>query len=82
MSGAGAAGGASSDANTGIGRAVTMAKPGRMYEKPDQKAKVVRDLDPGMMLDPGGEKEGVWWRVADELGNEGWVPSTLFQPAK
>lgn len=65
-----------------VSQSVTMAKPGRMYEKPDVKAKVVRDLDPGMMLYPSGEKNGIWWKVSDELGNEGWVPSTLFNLAK
>jgi hypothetical protein len=59
-----------------------MAKPGRMYETPDVKGKVVRDLDPGMMLYPTGEKQGMWWKATDELGNEGWVPSTLFELAK
>jgi curli biogenesis system outer membrane secretion channel CsgG len=65
-----------------VSQSVTMAKPGRMYKGPDTKAEVVRDLDPGMMLYPTGEKEGMWWKVSDELGNEGWVPSTLFQLAK
>ncbi len=65
-----------------VSQSVTMAKPGRMYEKPDTKAKVVRDLDPGMLLYPTGEKQGIWWKVSDELGNEGWVPSTLFNLAK
>jgi len=65
-----------------VTQSVTMAKPGRMYAKADLKAAVVRDLDPGMMLYPTGEKEGVWWKVTDELGNEGWVPSTLFNLAK
>lgn len=65
-----------------VAQAVTMAKPGRMYAKPDLKAPIVRDLDPGMMLYPAGEKQGVWWKVTDELGNEGWVPSTLFNLAK
>ncbi len=65
-----------------VTQSVTMAKPGRMYSKPDTKAEVVRDLDPGMMLYPSGEKEGIWWKVSDELGNEGWVPSTLFNLAK
>ena len=65
-----------------VQQAVTMAKPGRMYAKPDQKATVVRDLDAGMMLYPTGEKEGIWWKVSDELGNEGWVPSTLFSLAR
>ncbi len=65
-----------------VGQSVTMAKPGKMYTRPDVKAKVVRDLDPGMTLYPTGEKDGMWWQASDELGNEGWVPSTLFQLAK
>lgn len=65
-----------------VGQSVTMAKPGRMYANPDTKGSVVRDLDPGMMLYPTGEKQGIWWKVSDELGNEGWVPSTLFNLAK
>ncbi|HKT72797.1 MAG TPA: CsgG/HfaB family protein [Steroidobacteraceae bacterium] len=63
-------------------QSVTMAKPGKMYEQPNIKSKVVRDLDPGMTLYPSGEKEKMFWKVTDELGNEGWVPSTLFQLAK
>lgn len=65
-----------------VTQSVTMAKPGRMYSAADLKSKVVRDLDPGMMLYPSGDKDGIWWKVTDELGNEGWVPSTLFQLAK
>jgi hypothetical protein len=65
-----------------VSQSVTMAKPGRMYEAADLKAKVVRDLDPGMTLYPTGDKQGIWWKVTDELGNEGWVPSTLFQLAR
>lgn len=65
-----------------VSQSVVMAKPGRMYEKPDVKSTVVRDLDPGMTLYPSGEKQGMWWKASDELGNEGWVPSTLFQLAK
>ena len=59
-----------------------MAKPGKLYEQPNLKSKVVRDLDPGMTLYPTGDKQGIWWKVNDELGNEGWVPSSLFQLAK
>jgi curli biogenesis system outer membrane secretion channel CsgG len=65
-----------------VSQSVTMAKPGRMYEQPNVKAKIVRDLEPGMTLYPSGEKKEIWWKVSDELGNEGWVPSTLFQLAK
>jgi curli biogenesis system outer membrane secretion channel CsgG len=65
-----------------VSQSVTMAKPGRMYAAPGGKAAVVRDLDAGMMLYPTGDKDGLWWKVSDELGNEGWVSSALFQLAK
>ncbi len=65
-----------------VSQSVTMAKPGKLYEEPNNKSKVVRDLDPGMTLYPTGEKDKIWWKVSDELGNEGWVPSPLFQLAK
>jgi curli biogenesis system outer membrane secretion channel CsgG len=63
-------------------QAVTMAKPGRMYATADPNGSVVRDVDPGMMLYPTGEKQGVMWEVEDELGNKGWVSSVLFQLSK
>ncbi len=65
-----------------VSQSVTMAKPGKMYEKADNKSKVVRELDAGMMLYPTGVKDGIWWEVSDELGNKGWVPSPLFNLAK
>jgi curli biogenesis system outer membrane secretion channel CsgG len=63
-------------------QSVTMAKPGRMYSSADPKSKVVRTLDPGMMLYPTGQKQDIMWEVEDELGNKGWVSSVLFQLAK
>lgn len=65
-----------------VQQAVSMAKPGKLYEKADIKSTVVRDLDAGMMLYPTGEKSGPFWKVQDELGQEGWVPSGLIQLAK
>jgi hypothetical protein len=65
-----------------VQQSVMMAKPGKLYEQPNNKSKVVRDLDAGMTLYPTGEKQQIWWKVNDELGNEGWVPSPLFQLAK
>jgi hypothetical protein len=35
-----------------------------------------------MMLYPTGDKMGVWWKVTDELGNEGWAVSTSFELAR
>jgi curli biogenesis system outer membrane secretion channel CsgG len=65
-----------------VQQAVRMSKPGKLYTGPDLKSQVVRDLDAGMMLYPTGDKQGVWWKVNDELGNEGWVVSTMVQLAK
>jgi hypothetical protein len=65
-----------------VQQAVAMARPGKMYTNPDLKSAVVRDLDPGMMLYPTGDKTGVWWKVNDELGNAGWVVSTQLQLAR
>jgi hypothetical protein len=65
-----------------VQQSVTMGKPGKLYEQPNNKSKVVRDLEPGMTLYPTGEKQQIWWKVSDELGNEGWVPSPLFKLAK
>ena len=63
-------------------QAVTMIRPGRMYEEPHGDSKVVRNLSTGMMLYPTGNKDGVWWEVSDELGNKGWVSSLSVQLAK
>jgi curli biogenesis system outer membrane secretion channel CsgG len=65
-----------------VQQAVTMAKAGKLFTGPSPKSKVVRDLDPGAMLYPTGEKEGPFWKVQDELGNEGWVAMGLLQLAK
>jgi curli biogenesis system outer membrane secretion channel CsgG len=64
-----------------VQQAIRMAKPGKLYTDSNLKSKVVRDLDPGMMLYPTGDKMGVWWKVTDELGNEGWAVSTNFELA-
>lgn len=63
-------------------QSVTMSRPGRMYATSNLKSKVVRPLDPGMMLYPTGNKDGAMWEVKDELGNEGWVSSLSFNLAK
>jgi hypothetical protein len=64
-----------------VQQSVKVSKPGKMYAASNLKSDVVRELDPGMMLYPTGDKMGVWWKVTDELGNAGWVVSTSFQLA-
>jgi curli biogenesis system outer membrane secretion channel CsgG len=65
-----------------VQQSVAVAKPTKMYMDSNLKAAVVRDLDPGMVLYPTGDKMGVWWKVTDELGNAGWVVSTNLQLAR
>ncbi|MGO1541258.1 MAG: CsgG/HfaB family protein [Luteimonas sp.] len=59
-------------------QAVTMHKPGRLLHSADGNGGAVRSLDPGMMLYPTGNRSDLMWEVDDELGNRGWVNSTLF----
>ena len=51
-----------------------MSKPGKMYAASNIKAKVVRDLDPGMTLYPSGDKDGIWWKVTDQLDQRAGCP--------
>lgn len=62
-------------------QAVRVTKPARLFTTP-KGTKVVRSLDPGMMLYPTGNKEGMMWEVEDELGNKGWISSTLVELAR
>jgi len=63
-------------------QAVTVVKPARLYEEPQGRGKIVRKLDPGMLLYPTGMKDGVWWEVSDEMGNKGWVSSLTLELSK
>ena len=54
----------------------------KMRRFPDPGATVVRALTPGMRLYPTGEKDGAWWKVEDENGNQGWVLNTDLEPAR
>jgi len=63
-------------------QAVEVIKPARMLANPDGSGEAVRSLDVGMLLYPTGNKENLMWEVEDELGNRGWVNSTMFQLAK
>jgi hypothetical protein len=65
-----------------VQQAVTMAKAGKLLSGPSNSSTSLRDLDAGAMLYPTGEKQGPFWKVQDELGNEGWVPMGLLQLAK
>lgn len=44
--------------------------------------RLVRTLPPGATVYPTGKKEGLWWEVADENDNVGWVLNTRLAPAQ
>jgi len=44
-------------------------------------AKVIRTLPAGSIVYPTGQKKGLWWEVADENDNVGWVLNTKLTPA-
>ncbi len=42
----------------------------------------MRSLPVGATVYPTGNKEDVWWEIADENDNVGWVQNTALAPAK
>lgn len=44
-------------------------------------AKVIRMLPPGAIVYPTGVKNGLWWQIADENDNVGWVLNTKLAPS-
>ena len=43
---------------------------------------VIRTLPPGTIVYPTGNKNGLWWEVADENDNVGWVLNTKLTPSQ
>ncbi len=67
----------SSASESNAQQALEVQKSARLLKSADGKGGAVRELDPGMLLYPTGKKQGTMWEVEDELGNRGWVNSTL-----
>ena len=44
-------------------------------------ARVIRTLPPGAIVYPTGTRNGLWWEVADENDNVGWVLNTKLAPS-
>lgn len=45
-------------------------------------AKVIRTLPAGSIVFPTGPQSGLWWEVADENDNVGWVLNTKLAPSQ
>jgi curli biogenesis system outer membrane secretion channel CsgG len=63
-------------------RAYQTTRSTKLRKFPDPGATVVRSLEPGMRVFPLGEKDGQWWKVEDENGNQGWVKNTDLEPLR
>ena len=61
---------------------VVATRPTQMFSQPSTQSQVVRPVDQGMRLYRTGKKHGLMWEVKDELGNQGWVSSIMFELAK
>lgn len=53
-----------------------------MRKAPLATAGAVRTLPPGSIVFPTGNKQGLWWEVADENDNVGWVLNTKLAPSQ
>ena len=65
-----------------VSQALRVTRPARLLANAKGTGSAVRELDPGMLLYPTGAKEGLMWEVEDELGNKGWVNSTMTELAR
>lgn len=53
-----------------------------MRRGPDAQSPVIRALQPGAIVYPTGKKADLWWEVADENDNVGWVLYTKLEPSR
>jgi curli biogenesis system outer membrane secretion channel CsgG len=53
-----------------------------MHSSAAAAAKIVRTLPAGSLVYPTGKKTGLWWEVADENDNVGWVLNTKLEPTR
>jgi curli biogenesis system outer membrane secretion channel CsgG len=61
-------------------QAYAATKPVALHRSPSPKAPTVRMFQPGDLVYPTGQKNGIWWEADDENGNRGWVTSTAISP--
>jgi curli biogenesis system outer membrane secretion channel CsgG len=73
--------GAAGTAEAAPARTFTAQGPVAMRTAAAAGAKVIRTLPPGAIVYPTGAKNGLWWEVADENDNVGWVLNTKLAPS-
>jgi curli biogenesis system outer membrane secretion channel CsgG len=73
--------GAEGTAEAAPAKTFTTQGPVAMRTASVGSAKVMRTLPPGAIVYPTGNKNGLWWEVADENDNVGWVLNTRLAPS-
>lgn len=63
-------------------RTFTAIGPVQMHRSAAAGGAVVRTLPAGAIVYPTGKKDGLWWEVADENDNVGWVLNTRLAPSQ
>lgn len=56
--------------------------PTPLRSGPNNSGSLMRTLPVGAMVYPLGERQGMYWKVADENDNEGWVNNGTLQPKR
>ena len=60
----------------------TTTGPVAMRKTAAANGAVIRTLPPGSIVYPTGNQNGLWWEIADENDNVGWVLNTKLTPSQ
>lgn len=75
-------GGLSGGAADAPSRSYTVNTVTTMRTMPQSDAPVVRALAVGMVVYPTGKRDGIWWEIADDNDNVGWVQNDKLQASQ
>jgi curli biogenesis system outer membrane secretion channel CsgG len=73
--------GAAGTAQAAPKKTFTAQSPVAMRSAASASGKVIRTLPAGSIVYPTGPQSGLWWEVADENDNIGWVLNTKLAPS-
>lgn len=74
--------GAAGTAQAAPAKTFTAQAPVALRASAVASAKVIRTIPAGSIVYPTGNKNGLWWEVADENDNVGWVLNTKLAPTQ
>lgn len=60
----------------------TASRPVNLRAAPNASGKLLRALPAGAIVYPTGKKQDMWWEVADENDNVGWVLNSGLEPSR